>query len=352
MILSLLKRREGRRGFTLIELLVVIAIIAILIGLLLPAVQKIREAANRMKCSNNLKQLGLGAHNYSDVNGTMPPAVLVGPGVGWNNQDSIGPNWAIMMLPFIEQDNLYRQVQASVQNYQSWVTSNGATGSNDQNWRSIAVNGVMFRSTKVPTYTCPSEAYANTQGSAVGGSWARGNYAANVGPGDPGSAASGGMYATGAGGVQLNGGAQVAAGGVFYPNGAESPGSLTAQDGTANTVMFNHLRVGPVATDMRGCWALGLPGSSYTANSAVGDCYTPNDTGCCSDDLGSCSDRPDIAMGCWGGGWGQAQARSQHSGGVNTGMGDGSVRFVRNSVDVRTWFLMNSRNDGLTYSNQ
>ena len=109
----------------------------------------------------------------------MPPAVLAGPGIGWNNQDNIGPNWAILMLPFIEQDNLFRQVQASVQNYQSWVTSNGATGSNDQNWRSIAVNGVMFRSTKVPTYTCPSEAYANTQGSNVGGGWARGNYAAN-----------------------------------------------------------------------------------------------------------------------------------------------------------------------------
>jgi prepilin-type N-terminal cleavage/methylation domain-containing protein/prepilin-type processing-associated H-X9-DG protein len=350
MVLSHLRRRNGRRGFTLIELLVVIAIIAILIGLLLPAVQKIREAANRMKCTNNLKQLGLAAHNYSDVNGTMPPAVLAGPGIGWNNDGNIGPNWAVLILPFIEQDNLARAVSVPVQNYQTWVNTNGASGFNDQTWRTITVNGTAFRSIKVNTFMCPSEANGNTLGSNVGGGWARGNYAANCGPGDPGSAASGGQYATVAGGAQINGGANVSAGGVMYVNGAESPGSLTAQDGTANTVMFNHIRVGPVATDMRGCWALGEPGASYTANNAVGDCYTPNDTGCCSDDLLYCSDRYDIAMGCWSGGWGQAQARSAHSGGVNTGMGDGSVRFVRNSVTPRIWFLMLSRNDGLTWS--
>jgi len=320
-------------AFTLIELLVVIAIIAILIGLLVPAVQKVREAAARTQCANNLKQVGLACQNYHDVIKKLPPSVMVGRGIGWTDENNVGPNAFVVILPYIEGGTLINSnaaVVTSIQNYQAFSIQTGSGGSNDQNWRVIKVN-------KVAVYSCPSESNADTPGNRAGGNWVRGNYAANSGPGDP----YGGSYNIG--------GYQMSSGGVLTPNGSPTLGSLTNQDGTSNTIMINHLRAGPAANDMRGCWAFGQPGCSITTNHAVGDCYTPNDRGCCSDDVVGCNDRPDIAMGCWNGGYGQGQARSEHSGITIACFADGSVRNIQNSVDQVTWYKMNSRNDGLTY---
>src|SRR5262245_48201709 len=98
----------SRRGFTLIELLVVIAIIAILIGLLLPAVQKVREAADRTENGNKLKQLSLGVHNFHDTNKRMPPYYAYAYPYYGSVEGARSGSWPFVLLPFVEQDNVYR----------------------------------------------------------------------------------------------------------------------------------------------------------------------------------------------------------------------------------------------------
>jgi prepilin-type N-terminal cleavage/methylation domain-containing protein/prepilin-type processing-associated H-X9-DG protein len=131
-------------GFTLIELLVVIAIIAVLIGLLLPAVQKVRDAAANVQCKNNLKQLALAAMSYHDANGNFPAGSVCRQGVGpFAKSVSYYDTWAISILPYIEQNNLYRLWDPNMPN----IAPDAVAGA----------NFVLMRQSLVPVYTCPAD---------------------------------------------------------------------------------------------------------------------------------------------------------------------------------------------------
>lgn len=338
-MVSLSPRLRSRRGFTLIELLVVIAIIAILIGLLLPAVQKVREAAARMKCQNNLKQWGIACHSFSDTNGGLPSAMIV-PGttnmVVPNSASGYGPNWIVQLLPQIEQGALYNQYSASIN---LWLSNNNTNHA----WRDIGKSSFSY-------VQCPSDSRTSTVYTTPSDSsrtWARGNYAANLGP--TGRDATDGGSTSPAFGLSGRGPFSFT---TRLPH--RNMAIQAISDGSSNTIMLAEVLSGYNGTDSRGTWALGHIGASSIGTYANGgDAQLPNAKNDGADDVAGC---PNIDgkspylqnLGCWVNcpDSTQATARSSHTGGVNVCMGDGSVRFVRDSISVQTYYQLGSANDG------
>lgn len=319
----------NRRGFTLVELLVVIAIIGILVGLLLPAVQAAREAARRMQCSNNLKQLGLALHMHHDTHKKIPP--LHASGCCWGT-------WMIPIMPYMENGNMY----SIYQNYGGSDTVNTQfPAPSPSGFPRYGGNPNVVRR-RISILTCPSDT-PNAPISSITSH----NYA--------GMAGNGSSYA----GLTA-GPAPVPAGytvypGMFDPRVQENVTPVTnppvkfarkvrfgdVSDGLSNTIMATEILQGR-GTDLRGFtwWAI-VAGSStyYGPNSRTPDRISQN---CTSDPLAN--------LPCLVGTPYVMSARSRHVGGVQTVLGDGSVQFVSDSIDIVTWQNLGAMGDGVVAS--
>jgi prepilin-type N-terminal cleavage/methylation domain-containing protein/prepilin-type processing-associated H-X9-DG protein len=302
-------RTHRRSAFTLIELLVVIAIIAILIGLLLPAVQKVREAAARMQCQNNLKQIGLALHSYHDVMGSMPP--------GNSKPNAFSAHSAL--LPYIEQDNLFKLI--------------------DFKLAQSHANNATAKGTPVKTFLCPSDPQ-----SSVPAGWGGNNYVAN--------------YGTTIRWMQDYSGTD----GVFaHVTGTAGCRFADVTDGLSNTAAFSERLKGdwsnaaltprtdlltppgalPTTPDEAVTMCRGRDNATSTQfhsnygsvwiqgnqDSMYGHASPPNDP-LCAFPANSTQTMP---------------ASSGHTGGVNVVLCDGSVRFVPNTVAIAAWRALGTR---------
>jgi prepilin-type N-terminal cleavage/methylation domain-containing protein len=372
-----------RRAFTLVELLVAIGIIALLITLLLPAVQSSREAARRLSCINNLHQIGVALANYESQFQILPPfsiwsgppgeplgygvlpvgivdrvALGLAPGA---QSDRLNANWLVLILPQLDQANLYNQFNLSL--------------------TSVDPANAVARTAEISSLKCPSDPFNGSnnlyqrglQAGNPGFTYARGNYAMNMGsngacynivrPGYP-TTCSDGFTVDGTDLAVDN--TTLSGNGVGGVNVAFQLADM--QTGLSNLVCVEEIRAGVHAIDPRGCWALGYAGASGTVRHGVDstneDDAGPNNQNVAADDIQSCSQLKtalgidqllQLKMPCHSGmavdddvNY-EATSRSMHFAGVHVLTLDGSVHFVSDNVNPDVWFQLHNRDNSTAF---